>query len=148
MHGWVYAVSYCYVVCVSRPTLRSKLYSRGYGGMMNYVPLAPQTKFSKVVFCRVGTNHTRVCIDPGYYPTKNFCKFCRTFIPVPGTYWKFCTTFIPVPGTSGSSARESHKYPGYRYIVFITLVSSVRPCHNTRNFCEFCNTSVPDLEFV
>ena len=22
-------------------------------------------------------------------------------------------------------------------------MSSVRPCHNTRNFCEFCNTSVP-----
>ena len=22
-------------------------------------------------------------------------------------------------------------------------VSSVRPCHNTRNFCEFCNTSIP-----
>ena len=21
---------------------------------------------------------------PGYYPTKNFCKFCTTFVPVPG----------------------------------------------------------------
>ena len=24
-----------------------------------------------------------------------------------------------------------------------TSVSSVRPCHNTRNFCEFRNTSIP-----
>ena len=36
--------------------------------------------------CSVGyvQNHARG-IYPGYYPTKNFCKFCRTFIPVPGT---------------------------------------------------------------
>ena len=59
--------------------------------------------------CRVRTNHTRG-VYPGYYPTKNFCEFCRTFIPVPGTsvssvrpchntrnFWKFCKTFIPVP---------------------------------------------------
>ena len=24
-----------------------------------------------------------------------------------------------------------------------TSMSSVRPCHNTRDFCEFCNTSIP-----
>ena len=27
-----------------------------------------------------------------------------------------------------------------------TSVSSVRPCHNTRNICEFCNTSIPSPE--
>ena len=70
----------------------------------------------------------------GYYPTKNFCEFCRTF--------------ILVPGTSGSSVRQCHKYPGYGYIIFTTYVSSVRPCHNTLNFCEFCNTSIPYPEFL
>ena len=37
--------------------------------------------------------------------------------------------------------------PGVRVQHFLylpgTSVSSVRPCHNTRNFCEFCNTSIP-----
>ena len=33
-----------------------------------------------------------------------------------------CRTFIPVPET---------------------FVSSVRPCHNTRNFCEFCMIPIP-----
>ena len=101
------------------------------------------TETFKVVFCRVRTNHTRG-IYPGYYPTKNFCKFCRTF--------------IPVPGTSGSSVRQSYPYPEILevlyasatntrgtgiYIIFITYVSSVRPCDNTQNFSDFCNTSVP-----
>ena len=85
----------------------------------------------------------RLCYSVGYvqtmpavftpginYPTKNlFCKFCRTF--------------ISVPGTSGSSVRQCHKYPGYGYITFITFVSSVRPCHNTRNFCEQHFRTVP-----
>ena len=55
--------------------------------------------------------------------------------------------FIPVPGTSGSPVRQCHKYPGYGHIIFIMYVSSVRPCHNTRSFCEFCNTFVqyPEL---
>ena len=38
-------------------------------------------------------NHTRG-VYPRYYPTKNFCNFCRTL--------------IPVPGTSGSSVRRCH----------------------------------------
>ena len=60
---------------------------------------------------------------PGYYPTKNFVKFCKAFIPVRGRpVTSVCMTFIPVPGTS---------------------VSSARPCHNTRNVCEFRKTSVP-----
>ena len=62
----------------------------------------------KVVLCRVRTNHTRD-VYPGYYPdTKNFCKFCRTF--------------IPVPGTSGSSVRQSvPQIPGvHAYHFFIS----------------------------
>ena len=43
-----------------------------------------EQNISKVVFCRVRTNHTRG-IYPGYYPAKSFCEFCRTFIPAPGT---------------------------------------------------------------
>ena len=42
-------------------------------------------------------------LAPGYSHTKNFCKFCRTFIPVPGTSgssvrWKFCTRVPQIPG--------------------------------------------------
>ena len=55
--------------------------------------------------------------------TRNFCKFCRIF--------------IPVPGTSVSSARQCHKYPGYGYSIFITA----------RNCCKFC-TSVPQYSKV
>ena len=97
--------------------------------------------YFKVVFCRVRTNNTRG-IYPGYYPTKNFCEFC--------------STFISVPGTSGSSVRHSYPYPELLEVLydihtrtrgmgisFYNYVSSVRPCHNTRNICEFCNTSVP-----
>ena len=61
---------------------------------------------------------------PRCYPTKNFCKFCRTFIPIPGTsvcavrpchntrnFWKLCNMFIPVPETSGSYVRLPYPYP-------------------------------------
>ena len=64
-----------------------------------------QWKPCEVVFCRVRTNHTRG-IYRGYYPTNNCCKFCRTF--------------IPVPGTSGSSVRPWPQYPRYRYSMFCT----------------------------
>ena len=50
---------------------------------------------------------------PGYYPTKNFCKFC--------------VTFIPVPGNTVSSVRPWPQYPGNGYNVCIPF----------RNFCEF-----------
>ena len=40
-------------------------------------------------------------------------------------FYEVCRTFILIPRTS---------------------VSSVRPCHNTRNICEFCNTSIPSPE--
>ena len=98
------------------------------------------------MFCRVRTNHTRG-IYPGYYPTNNFCKICRVL--------------IPVTGTSGSSGRRSYLYstellevlyargtiPGVRvqHVLYPlgTSVSSVRLCHNTRNFWKFRKTSVP-----
>ena len=44
------------------------------------------------------------------------------------------------------SVRAVPQYPGQGYSIFCTrpeLLSSVRPCHNTRNFCELCNTSIP-----
>ena len=76
--------------------------------------------------CTVYTNHTRV-IYPGYCPTKSFCNFCKTL--------------IPVAGTSRSSVRRRQKDPGYGYSMF-TLV---------RNFWNFC-TPVPqypqDLEVL
>ena len=50
----------------------------------------------KVVFCRLHTE-PYPGIYSGYYPTNNLCKFCRTF--------------IPVPGTSVSSVRHSYPYP-------------------------------------
>ena len=75
-------------------------------------------QFSKVVFCK-GTYKQCPGIYPGYYPTYNFCKFCRTF--------------IPVPGTSGCSVTPVPQYPGYgRTACFVPA----------RNFCEFC-TLVP-----
>ena len=36
-----------------------------------------------VLFVRYTQNHTRG-IYPGYYPTENFCDFCRTLKPLPG----------------------------------------------------------------
>ena len=79
--------------------------------------------------CSVGyvSNHTRG-FYPGYYPTKNFCKFCKTFIghlyPYPEvmcvssvlrthtrTSCEFCTTCVPVPGTCVSSVRSPYPCP-------------------------------------
>ena len=100
---------------------------------------------SKVGFCRVRTEPYPGYL-PGYYPTKNFCKFCRTFIPVPRTsvssvqlsypYPNICEFCTPVPQNTRGTGTAFLYLPG-------TSVSFVRPCHNTRNFCEFCNTSVP-----
>ena len=65
------------------------------------------------------------CIHPGITRTthharaRNFCKICTPRPAIPGVRVQH---FLYPPGTS---------------------VSSVRPCHNTRNFCEFCNTSAP-----
>ena len=111
-----------------------------------YRPIRPlSTNLSKVVFCRVGTEPYPGCL-PRVLPYKNFCEICRTF--------------IPVPGTSVSSARHSYPYPELLSALYAgatntrgtgtaflylpgTCVSSVRPCHNTRNLCEFSNTSIP-----
>ena len=83
------------------------------------------------VFCRVRTNRA-LGIYPGYYPTKNFCKFCRAFAPVPR---------IP-----GGSVRHSYLCPELLEVLYARV-------HNTRgtgtacfvparNVCEFC-TPVP-----
>ena len=64
---------------------------------------------TKVGFCRVRTNHTRG-IYLGYYPTKNFCEFCRTF--------------IPVPGTSGSSVRRSCLCPELLEVLYASATNT------------------------
>ena len=106
----------------------------------------------------------RMCIYPGIARTRNFCKLCRAFIPVPGTsvssvrpchitrnFWKFCNTFIPVPELPlvlweiHTCIRSFCEFcapraaiPGarVRHLSYPpgTSVSSARPCDNTRNF--------------
>ena len=75
-------------------------------------------------------NHIRVCIFPGYYPTKNFCNFCRIL--------------ISVLGTSGSSVRRCRKDPGYGVQHVYTRPELLEVLYDfrtrTRNFCEFCKT--------
>ena len=84
----------------------------------------------KVVFCRVGTNHTRVftrVFTPGIKLQKTFVVvFMQDINTRTWKFLKFCTTVIPVPGTSGSSVRQCHKYPGYGYIIFKRYQGSAR----------------------
>ena len=114
-----------------------------------------------------------VCIYPGNTRSRNFCKFCRTFIPVPGAsgssvrpchktrnFWQFCKTFIPVPELLlvvweiHTRTRNFCEFctpratiPGVllRHLSYPpgTSVSSVRSCHNTQNFWKFFNTFIP-----
>ena len=80
--------------------------------------------------CSVGyvQNHTRG-IYPGYYPTKNFCKFCRTFIPVPGTCVSsvlhtrtrnFCKLCTPVPQIPGVRVQHFYTCPE-AYVSYVAL---------------------------
>ena len=84
-------------------------------------------------------------IYPGYYPTKNFVssvghsypyleilEFLYDIHTCTRNFWKFCTLVATKPGV-----RVQHGlYP------LGTSVSSVRLCHNIRNFCKFRRTSV------
>ena len=69
---------------------------------------------------------------PGYYTSKNFCKFCRTFIPVPGTY--------------GSSVRPSYPYLEFLGVLYArgqnTRGTGTACFVPARNFCELC-TPIP-----
>ena len=80
--------------------------------------------------CSVGhvQNHTRN-IYPRYYPTKNFCKFCRTFIPVPGTCVSsvlhtrtrnFCKLCTPVPQIPGVRVQHFYTCPE-AYVSYVAL---------------------------
>ena len=107
--------------------------------MWKFVTWCRCMKICKVGFCRVLTNRngiilrrTSVSSVRHSYPTRNLCKFCMTFIPVPGNSM---SSVRPRHNTRGTGAAFSY-LPG-------TSVSFLRPCHNTRNLCEFCNTSVP-----
>ena len=112
-----------------------------------------------------------VCIYPGTTRTRNSCNFCRTFMPVPGTsvssvrpchntwkFWKFCKIQDPelllVLWDIHTRTRNFCEFctpratiPGVRVQHLLyppgTSVSSIRPCHNTRNFRKFCNTFIP-----
>lgn len=68
---------------------------------------------SKVVFCWVHTwPGTKLYPgdSPDCHPTKNVCKFCTTFMPIPGTSLSFVRgmSFLPVPETSVTSGRSCH----------------------------------------
>ena len=136
------------------------LIRRYFGGVLDLVDVDCQRitdwKYPrKGVFysCRVHTNRTRG-IYPGYYPTKELLWVLQGIHTRTRNFWKFCMAISPykehlsvlyVRATMpGVRVQQFHTYlPG-------TSVSWVRPCHNTRNFCEFCNsflefcnTSVP-----
>ena len=74
---------------------------------------------------------------PGYYPGKNFCKFC--------------SAFIPVPETSRSSVRHSYLYPKLLEVLCArghkTRGVGTARFVPARNFCEFC-TPVPQYPEV
>ena len=102
--------------------------------------------FSKVVFCRVipGVNTLGItlqrtsvsCIGHSYPELLEVLYDIHTRTR---KFWKFCTPVPQIPA-------------GYRYIICITYVGSVRVLQfNTRNFCGFCNTAVllyPEFPFV
>ena len=103
-------------------------------------------QFFKVVVCRVRTNHTQG-IYPGYYPTKNFCKFCKTFIPVPViSASSACLLWLKCPGY-----RCSIYSPARNFCDFCTPVPQnpltsgifVRLSNPYPNFCKFCKHPIP-----
>ena len=105
-----------------------------------YLVTVPGNIISRL--CSVGyvQNQTR-----GYYPTTTFCKFCRTFIPVPGTSVRYVRHSYPYPELYVSSVRPWPQYPGYGYNSFIparNFCEFCTPVPHYRNFCEFCNTSI------
>ena len=85
---------------------------------------------SKVVLCRVRTNRTHT---PGItLQIRIFCKFCRAF--------------IPVPGTSVSSVGHSYPYPELLAVLYArghnTRGTGTACFVPARSFCELC-TPVP-----
>ena len=118
--------------------------------------LVPGTSVTSVIRCHK---------DPGYgcsilylpgssvssvrpcHNTRNFWKFCKTFIPVPGTFGKVLLLFHTRIRNFCEFCRSRATIPGLRlkHVLYPpgTSVSYVCLYHNTRNFCEFCNTSIP-----
>ena len=70
----------------------------------------------------------RGCLYP-HTRTRNFCKLCRTFVPVPGTSLSSVQRFYPYPEILKFEL-QCNKYSGYRYIIFIPA----------RNFCKLFTT--------
>ena len=90
-------------------------------------------KLDGILHYKSNSSPEGVYLPAGITRTRNFCEFC--------------TTVIPVPGSSVRSARPC-QMPGVRVqTAFLylrgTSVSSVRPCYNTRNFWKFCKTFIP-----
>ena len=90
----------------------------------SFVSFVLVLNFSRL--CSVGyvKPYPGYCIYPGYYPT-NIHTRTRNF-------WKFCTTFILAPETSECSVRPCYTTPGTGTACFVPA----------RNFCELC-TPVP-----
>ena len=92
------------------------------------------------------SNSTEGVYLPGYYPYPELLRVLYNIHTRTKNFCEFCTTFIPVPGTSVRSVRPCHNTRGtgtsFSYLPG-TSGSSVRPCHNTRNFWKFCKTFIP-----
>ena len=74
----------------------------------------------------------RPCIYLGITRTWNFYKFCRTFIPVPGT----SVSSVRLATNARGTGTAFSCLPG-------TSVTSVRPCQNDRNLWKFCEPFTP-----
>ena len=111
--------------------------------------------FTILCSVRYMENHTR-----GIYPGISWLITSVSYVrPCHNTRGKG-TAFSYLPGTSVSSVRRLYPYmdllwvlyacattPGVRVQPFYTVpgisLSSVRLCHNTWNFCGFCDISIP-----
>ena len=119
---YVYDTSIRYLPCLFAPLRR--IFTKVLpvpGTCASFVRLSyPYPKpLGNVVFCGVDTE-SYPGYFPGYYPTKNFCKFCTPmpqyrgyryiiFIPI-RNFGELCNTSVPVPGTPANSVRRSYLY--------------------------------------
>ena len=114
---------------VQGASLRGRHSSSSYKACTTFIPVPELSIF--VLSEGYTQNYTR-SIYPGYYPTKNFCNFCRTLIPVP--------ELLEIMYAGAAKTRDT----GTAFLYLLgTSVSSVRPCHNTRKFWNFCKTFIP-----
>ena len=75
-------------------------------------------------------NHTR-----GTTRTRNFCKFCKTFVPVPETSLSSVRPWHNARGTGMPFYEIPGGGGGYGYCTTFVYLPGT--------FCEFCKTSIP-----